>query len=158
MSDAAGTGAGGAAGTLETWEELPHMARKRLFLRSLLPRHDEVNIVVQLLGHVQLFVTPWTGACQAPLSFTVSQSLLKLLSIESVMPSKGSFVAPFSSCPQCFPMSWLFKSGSQSIGASASVLPTEYSELPSFRIDRSYVIGISVSTLLFHFDRQQDTM
>ena len=90
--------------------------------------------------------------------FTISQSLLKLMSIESVMPSERSFVAPFSSCPQCFPMSWLFKSGSQSIGASASVLPLEYSELPSFRIDRSYVIGISVSTLLFHFHRRQDTM
>ena len=38
-------------------------------------------------SHVQLFETPWTAACQAPLSFTISQSLLKLTSIESVMPS-----------------------------------------------------------------------
>ena len=43
--------------------------------------------VVQLLSHVQLFVTPWTTACQASLSFTISWSLLKLMSIESVMPS-----------------------------------------------------------------------
>ena len=43
--------------------------------------------VVQRLSHVQLFVTPWTGAHQASLSFTVSQSLLKLSSIESRMPS-----------------------------------------------------------------------
>ena len=42
---------------------------------------------VQLLSHVQLFATPWTAACQASLSFTNSQSLLKLMSIESVMPS-----------------------------------------------------------------------
>ena len=41
---------------------------------------------VQLLIHVQLFVTPWTAACQASLSITNSQSLLKLISIESVMP------------------------------------------------------------------------
>ena len=41
----------------------------------------------QLLSHVQLFATPWTAAHQASLSFTVSQSLLKLMSIESVMPS-----------------------------------------------------------------------
>ena len=42
---------------------------------------------VQSLSHVRLFVTPWTAAHQASLSFTVSQSLLKLMSIESVMPS-----------------------------------------------------------------------
>ena len=44
-------------------------------------------IVAQLLSHVRLFTTPWTAAHQAPLIFTISQSLLKLLSIESVMPS-----------------------------------------------------------------------
>ena len=42
---------------------------------------------VQLLSHVQLFVTPWTAACQASLSITNPWSLLKLMSIESVMPS-----------------------------------------------------------------------
>ena len=44
-------------------------------------------VVVQLLSLVQLFMTPWTAAHQASLSFTISQSLLKLMSIESVMPS-----------------------------------------------------------------------
>ena len=44
-------------------------------------------VVVQLLTHVRLFVTPWTATHQASLSFTVSLSLLKLMSIESVMPS-----------------------------------------------------------------------
>ena len=47
----------------------------------------EISFVVQLLGRVQLFATPWTAACQASLSFTISQSLLKLMSIESMMPS-----------------------------------------------------------------------
>ena len=42
---------------------------------------------VQLLSHVLLFATPWTAACQASLSITNSQSLLKLMFIESVMPS-----------------------------------------------------------------------
>ena len=42
----------------------------------------------QLLSHMQLFVTPWTAACHVSLSITNSQSLLKLTSIESVMPSK----------------------------------------------------------------------
>ena len=44
-------------------------------------------VVFQLLNHVQLFVTPWTAAHQAPLSFTISRTLLKLMFIELVMPS-----------------------------------------------------------------------
>ena len=44
-------------------------------------------VVLQSLSHVQLFATPWTAAHQASLSITNSQSLLKLMSIESVMPS-----------------------------------------------------------------------
>ena len=77
---------------------------------------------VQLLSHVQLFATPWTAACQASLSFTNSQSLLKLMSIESVMPSNHLILyRSFSSCLQSFPtsgsfqMSQLFTSGGQSI-------------------------------------------
>ena len=46
-----------------------------------------MSFVVQLLSHAWLFVTPWTAACQASLSFANSQSLLKLMSIESVIPS-----------------------------------------------------------------------
>ena len=87
---------------------------------------------VQLVSHVQLFVTPWTTACQASLSITNFQSPPKLISIESLMPSNHlSSVAPFCSCPQSFlasesfQMSQLFTSGGQSIGVSAStsVLP-----------------------------------
>ena len=87
---------------------------------------------VQSLSHVQLFVTPWTAACQASLSITNSWNPPKPMSIESVMPSPISCsVVPFSSCPQSFPasgsfqMSQLFTSGDQSIGVSAltSVLP-----------------------------------
>ena len=46
-----------------------------------------LHIVVQSLSRVWLFATLWTAACQASLSFTISWSLLKLMSIESVMPS-----------------------------------------------------------------------
>ena len=46
-------------------------------------------VVVQLLRHIQLFVTQWTAARQASLSFTISWSLFKLMSIESVMPSNN---------------------------------------------------------------------
>ena len=49
--------------------------------------HAFVVVVVQSLSCVWLFTIPWTAACQASLSFTISQSLLKLMSIESVMPS-----------------------------------------------------------------------
>ena len=61
--------------------------------------------VVQSLSRVQLFVTPWTAARQASLSLTVSQSLLKLMSIESVgfHPAISPSVAPFSTCLQSFP-------------------------------------------------------
>ena len=85
---------------------------------------------VQLLSHVWLFATPWTSALQASLSFTISQSLLKLISIESVIyPTISSSVVPISSCLQSFPasgffpVSLFFASGGQSIGASVSVLP-----------------------------------
>ena len=42
------------------------------------------SVAVQSLSHVPLFVTPWTAACQASLSFTISRSLFKLMSIESL--------------------------------------------------------------------------
>ena len=45
------------------------------------------TVVIQLLSHVWLFATSWTAACQASLSFTISQSLVKLVAIESVRPS-----------------------------------------------------------------------
>ena len=89
-------------------------------------------VLVQLLIRIQLFVTPWTAACLVSLSFTISQSLLKLMSIESVMLSKHLILyQPLSSCPQyfpalgSFPMNQFFASGGQIIGASASasVLP-----------------------------------
>ena len=94
---------------------------------------SEVMSSVQLLLiRVQLFSTAWTTAGQASLSITKSQSLLKLMSIESVM-SSNNFIpsCPLFSCPQSFPelgsfpMSQFFASGGQSIGtaASASVLP-----------------------------------
>ena len=83
--------------------------------------------VVQSLSCVWLFATPWTAAHQASPSFTIYQNLLRFMSIESVMPSNHLILChPFSSCLQSFPasgaflMSWLFVSGGQSIGASAS--------------------------------------
>ena len=87
---------------------------------------------VQLLSCVRLFATPWTAARQASLSITNSRSSLKLMSIESVMPSnRFTLCSPLPSCLQSFPasgsfpMSQFFASHGQSIGVStsASVLP-----------------------------------
>ena len=59
---------------------------------------------VQLLSHVRLFATPWTAALQASLSITNSRSLLKLMSIESAMPSNHLILCrPLSSCLQSVP-------------------------------------------------------
>ena len=95
--------------------------------------------VVHLLSHVWFFVTPWTAARQASLSVTNSQSLLNLMSIESVtssnclIPCRPPLLPPsifpsirvFSLVSNELPMSQLLASGGQSIGVSAStsVLP-----------------------------------
>ena len=116
---------------------------------------------VQSLSSVQIFATPWAAACQAFLSITNSQSLFRLMSIESVMPPISSSVIPFSSCLQSFPatgffqMSQLFASSGQSIGvsASASVHSIEYPGLISIRIvwlDLLAVQGTLKSLLQHH--------
>ena len=92
----------------------------------------EIFSSVQLLSHVRLFATLWTAGRQASLSITNSQSLLQLMSIESVMPSNHLIIChPFPLLPSVFPSITVFSSesvlriGGQSIGvsASASVLP-----------------------------------
>ena len=86
-------------------------------------------VVFWSLSQVQLFATSRTAVSQATLSLIISQSLLKLMSVESVMPSNHLILChPFSSSLQSFPASesfpigQLFTLGGQSIGASASVL------------------------------------
>ena len=98
---------------------------------------------VQSLSHVWLFVTPWTAAQQASLSSTNTQCLLKLMSNKLLMTSNYLiFCCPLLLLPSIFPasgsftMSQFFASGGQSIGASASVSPSnEYSGLIIFRTD-----------------------
>ena len=82
---------------------------------DLLPTPDLGTwyIVVQSLSHVWLFVTPWTAAHQASLFFTISQSLLKLISIKSVMPSNHLILChPFLLLPSIFPSIRVFSSES----------------------------------------------
>ena len=107
---------------------------KQLTFPTSLQNYSNKPIInsIQLLSPVQILATPWTEAHQASLSTTNSWSLLKRMSIESVMsPNHLILCCPFSSCllsfpaSGAFPMSWLFASGGQSTGVSvlASVPP-----------------------------------
>ena len=74
--------------------------------------HAYVLLSVQLLSHVQLFVTPWTAAHQASLYITNSRSLLRLMSIESVMSSSHLILChPLFLPPSVFPSIRVFSNG-----------------------------------------------
>ena len=99
---------------------------------------------VQLLSHVWLFATSWTAECQASLSITNSQSLLKLMSMELVMPSNHLILChPLLLLPSTFPSIRVFSSESvlhirwpKYWSFNFSISPSnEYSGLISFRID-----------------------
>ena len=98
---------------------------------------------VQLLSHVQLFVTPWTAACQASLSITNTQSLLKLISIESVIPSNHLILCLALLPPSIFTSVRVFSSElvlctrwPKYWSFSFSISPSnEYLGLVSFRMD-----------------------
>ena len=100
--------------------------------------------VVQSLSHVRLFVTPWTAAHQASLSFSISQSLFKLMSIESVMPSNNLILClPLLFLPSILPGIRVFSNESTLCirwpkywSFSFSISPSnEYSGLISFSMD-----------------------
>ena len=99
---------------------------------------------VQLLSRVQFFITPWTAAHQASLSITNSQSLLKLMSIELVMPSNHLILChPLLLLPSIFPRIRFFSNESvlrirwpKHWSFSFNISPSnEYSGLISYRID-----------------------
>ena len=102
---------------------------------------------VQLLSHVWLFVTPWTTAHQASLSITNSQSLLKLMSIDSLMPSNHLILCRPLLLPSIFPSIGVFSNESVlhirwpkylslSLSLSLSISPSnEHTGLISFRMD-----------------------
>ena len=101
-------------------------------------------ISVQLLSCVWLFATPWTAACQAYLFITNSQSLLKLMSIVSVMPSNHLMLChPLLLLPSIFPSIRVFSNESalhirwpKYWSFSFNISPSnEYSELISFRMN-----------------------
>ena len=102
-----------------------------------------LSFVVQSLSHIWVFATPWNAAYQASLSITNSQSLFKLMSIKSVMPSKHLIHChPLLFLPSIFPSIRVFSNPVLRIrwpdylSFSFSINPSnEYSGLISFRID-----------------------
>ena len=125
-----------------TWLLVDPQARPRQ-LETLYPYsvHNS-HIVVQSLSRVWLFVTPWTSARQAFLSFTISQSLIRLLSIQSVIPSNHLILChPLPLLLSIFPSIRVFSNESAlrircpqhwNFSISSS---NEYSGLISFRMD-----------------------
>ena len=127
--------------------EIPRTNSTRFWCKDL-PSSSNVQlrlgvpgIVVHSLSHIQLFVTLWTAAQQDSLSCTISQSLLKFVSIESVMSSNHLIHChPFCFCLQSFPALESFPEWALCIRWSKywsfSISPSnEYSGLISFRID-----------------------
>ena len=128
--------------------------------------HVIAVVKVQSLSPVRLFATSWTAAHQTPLSFTISQSLLKLMSIELVMPSNHLILCcPLLLIPSVFPSIRVFsnelvlhirwpKNWSFSFSPS-----NEYSGLTSFRIhwfDLLAVQGTLKSLLQQHSSKASD--
>ena len=121
---------------------------------------------VQSLSRVQLFATPWTAACQASLSITSSRSLLKLMSIQLVMPSSHLILChPLLLPPSIFPRIRVFsnesvlrirwpKYWSFSFSISAS---NEYSGLISSRVDWLDLLSVqgTLKSLLQHHTVQK---
>ena len=116
---------------------------------------------VQLLSYVWLFATPWTAARQASLSITNFWSLLKLMSIQLVMPSNHFILCcPFLLLPSIFPSIRVFSSelalrirGPQYWSLSFSISPSnEYSGLISSRMDWLDLLSVqgTVKNLLQH--------
>ena len=114
---------------------------------------------VQALSCVQLFGTPWTAACQASLSITSSWSLLKLMFIESVMPSNYLMLChPLPLLPSIFPSIRVFSNESvlhirRPKNWRFTVSPSnEYSGLFSFRIDLFDLLAVqeTLKSLLQH--------
>ena len=120
-------------------------------------------VVVQLLSCVRLFATPWTARSQARLSSTTSRSLLKFMSVESVMPSNhlilchrfllSPFPFSFSQDQSLFQRVSSWHQVAKVLELQLSISPSnEYSGLISFRIDWFHLLGVqgTLKSLLQH--------
>ena len=95
-------------------EQMVMSMGERMYFQNLTASFSTtLLIVVQLFSCVQLLATPWTAACQASLSFTISLSLPWLMSIESVMPSNHLILChPLLLLPSVFPSIRVFSNES----------------------------------------------
>ena len=117
-------------------------------------------VVIQLLSRVLLFETPWTAALQASLSITNSQRLLKLMSIELVMPSNCLILCRPLLPPSIIPSIWVFSNESvfhirwpEYWSFSYNISPSnEYSGLTSLKMDWLDLLAVqgSLKSLLQH--------
>ena len=124
---------------------------------------------VQSLSHVRLFATPWTAACQASLSITNSQSLLKLMSIKLVMPSNHFILClPLLLPPWIFPSIRVFSNESflhirwpKYWSFSFSISPSnDYSGLIFFRMDWLDLLAVqgTLKSLLQHYSSKASVL
>ena len=127
--------------------------------------HYENFVVVQSLNHVQLFVTSWTAAFQVSLPFTISQSLLKLMSIELIMSSNHlKLCRPLLLLPSIFPSNKVLSNESmlqirwpKYWNFSFSISPSnEYSGLVSFSGDQFDLLAVqkTFKSLLQHHSQK----
>ena len=123
---------------------LPYLSYYLNFSHNILPMSTSCFAIFQSISCVQLLATPWTAACQASLSFTITQSLLKLICIESVIPSNHLILCHlllllpsiFSSIRVFSNDSFLHIRWPKYWSFSFSITPpNEYSGFISFRID-----------------------
>ena len=122
-------------------------------------RRWDLPFVVWSLSRVPLIATPWTTACQATLSFTISWSLLIFMSIESVMPSNHLILChPLLLMPSIFPCIRVFSNESALYircpkhWSFSTNLSNEYSGLISFRIDLFDLLAVqgTLKSFLLH--------
>ena len=131
-----------------------------LLLRKVNQSYVYISVVVRLIGHVQLFATRWTAACQASLSLTISRGLLKLMSTESMMPSNHLILCCPILLPSIFPSIKVFSNEStlhirwpKYWSFSFSISPSnDYSGLISFRMDWFNLLAVqgTLKSLLQH--------
>ena len=133
-----------------------------------LEEKDYTIVTVQSLSHIQMLVIPWTAARQASLSFIITQSLLKIVSTKSVMPSNHSILCCPLLLPSVFPSLRVFSKESvlqirwpKYWSFSFSISPSnEYSGLISFRMDWLDLLAVqgTLKSLLQHHSLKASTL
>ena len=148
---------------------LPPIPPRGILSLNVTPGNNQALIVFQSLSHIQLFVTPWITAHQASLSITISWSLLKCMSVESVTPSNHLILCcPLLLLPSIFPSTRVFSNESalrirwpKYWSFSFNISPSnEYSGLISFRTDWFDLLAVqgTLKSLLQHHNSKASVL